>query len=433
MVIVYTKNLSPRIEYTCRVIFDRVMGIPFEITTDPTYFGRSSFKRVNYSRTSLPRSLQIIPDGLLSEDELLHREPAIKKQEELPVLFPIEGGDLPFDVLSAVFYMVSRYEEYLPYKGDTLGRFEAAQSLALKHNFLHLPVVDLWCRELALALKVLDQCPGLEPGNYSFTLTIDIDHAWFYRHRRPVLMAKKILPDLLLLRWKEAFYKIGVIAGKYQDPGDSYDYLLEQQKNLRSKIEFFILCHHAGKYDKNLPLQNRQLQKLIRFLHQEHPLGIHPSFASNNSYRQLKSEFTLLTEVLGTPVYKSRQHYLMLNLPDTYRNLLRLGIRQDYSMGFAGSTGFRAGIARPFKFYDLYEEKETDLEIFPFQVMDRTMQQYMGQKPTEAEQELKSYTDRIRQVGGNFCTLWHNTSLTDTYEWKGWTQVFDSMIQYNAL
>jgi len=30
-------------------------------------------------------------------------------------------GDYPFDIFSAVFYLLSRYEEYLPYKKDMYG------------------------------------------------------------------------------------------------------------------------------------------------------------------------------------------------------------------------------------------------------------------------------------------------------------------------
>ena len=89
-------------------------------------------------------------------------------------------------------------------------------------------------------------------------------------------------------------------------------------------------------------------------------------------------------------------------------------------MGYGTRTGFRAGIARPFYFYDLYEEKQTSLRIFPFQVMDRTLVSSMNHLPDDAIKEFKYYTEIIRSVGGHFIPLWHNTSLNDTYEWKGW-------------
>ena len=38
----------------------------------------------------------------------------------------------------------------------------------------------------------------------------------------------------------------------------------------------------------------------------------------------------------------------------------------------------------PFKFYDLKDESETELDIFPFAVMDVTLQQYLSLSPDEA-------------------------------------------------
>ena len=75
-----------------------------------------------------------------------------------------------------------------------------------------------------------------------------------------------------------------------------------------------------------------------------------------------------------TRVTKSRQHFLAFELPTTYLKLIQSGILEDYSMGYASHLGFRAGICSPFRFYNLLEEKETDLVVYPFQVMDVTLQ-----------------------------------------------------------
>ena len=101
-------------------------------------------------------------------------------------------------------------------------------------------------------------------------------------------------------------------------------------------------------------------------------------------------------------------------------------------MGYSNSTGFRAGISRPFFFYDLSIEKPTDLRIIPFQVMDRTMHSYMKLKPDEARREIEYYFETIANVGGYFVTLWHNTSLSNEGEWKGWKEVFEKMIEMSS-
>ena len=119
-------------------------------------------------------------------------------------------------------------------------------------------------------------------------------------------------------------------------------------------------------------------------------------------------------------------------MPDTYQNLLNLGIGEDHTMGYSSQTGFRAGIARPFYFYDLVREKPTLLRIVPFQVMDRTLLTYLKLTPDEACKEFEYYTITIKSVGGQFVSLWHNTSLSNYEEWSGWKKVFEYMINLNA-
>ena len=62
----------------------------------------------------------------------------------------------------------------------------------------------------------------------------------------------------------------------------------------------------------------------------------------------------------------SRFHYIKMHFPESYRNLITAGINEDYSMGYPEEPGFRAGIARPFYFYDIVEEKKCGLKITTF-------------------------------------------------------------------
>jgi hypothetical protein len=130
-------------------------------------------------------------------------------------------------------------------------------------------------------------------------------------------------------------------------------------------------------------------------------------------------------EIAGIKVSSSRQHYLVLRFPETYRVLSERGITADHTMGFLREPGFRAGIARPYLFYDLEAEKETDLLIVPFQYMDGTFRQYKKLMPDKAMDEIKKLADITREVGGHFVSVWHNTSLTEKDGWEGWRKVFE--------
>jgi hypothetical protein len=116
----------------------------------------------------------------------------------------------------------------------------------------------------------------------------------------------------------------------------------------------------------------------------------------------LKSEYQNLGKVIGEKPESSRQHFLRLSFPATYRNLISLAIKKDFSMGYAATTGFRAGICTPFRFYNLREEKETGLTVIPFQVMDRALNQYMRLSPDDACEEIRRLVAEIRNVKGRF-------------------------------
>ena len=55
-------------------------------------------------------------------------------------------------------------------------------------------------------------------------------------------------------------------------------------------------------------------------------------------YLSLKKEIDGLSNVLRKQITLSRQHFLKLNMPQTYRNLLSLDITDDYYSNLEEST-----------------------------------------------------------------------------------------------
>ncbi|MFT4758694.1 MAG: hypothetical protein ACI9LN_000656, partial [Saprospiraceae bacterium] len=128
-------------------------------------------------------------------------------------------------------------------------------------------------------------------------------------------------------------------------------------------------------------------------------------------------------------VTKSRQHFLKLSLPKTYQNLLKTGITDDYTMGYATEIGFRASIAQPFLWYDLKSEKTTNLRIHPFQIMDVTLQQYLKLSPNEAIDRAIKIIESTKAIGGTFVSLWHNSSFSNEKKWRGWKRVYERILE----
>ena len=125
----------------------------------------------------------------------------------------------------------------------------------------------------------------------------------------------------------------------------------------------------------------------------------------------------------------NRFHFIKMRFPFAYRNLANTGFTEDYSMGFPEEPGFRAAIARPFYFYDVLEDKKTDLKIIPFQVMDMTLMEYRKLSPESSDEIIISIINDIKRVGGLFVSLWHNTSLLETGEFIKWRRTFENMLK----
>ena len=136
-----------------------------------------------------------------------------------------------------------------------------------------------------------------------------------------------------------------------------------------------------------------------------------------------------MESIVNREVNQSRQHFLRLDFPNTYRRLIDLGIHNDYTMGYASQVGFRAGTSLPFYFYDLDMELQTPLMVHPFAVMDGTLNEYMELPIDDAQFLVKELMDRVKEVDGVFVSLWHNETVSDTRHWKEWKQVYEFTIQ----
>jgi hypothetical protein len=192
---------------------------------------------------------------------------------------------------------------------------------------------------------------------------------------------------------------------------------------------FFILLGDYAVNDKNISHTNTHLHQLVKSLSDIGKVGIHPSFQSNFEEGKIEKEMKRLENIIRMPVRCSRQHFLMLSFPGTYQRLENAGIKEDFSMGYADHTGFRSGTCSPFFFFDLSKNQKTPLRIYPFSVMDATLKYYMNLSPEESISHIETLLKRVKQVGGTFISLWHNETLSEYLQWKGWKKVYLRMLE----
>ena len=427
--LIYSPQNSLRLTYILRFIFNDVYAIDFSLTTDKEKLIAYNGAKLNYSEESITDILQIKPEGLLFEESIEQKTINVTKWNEMPMFFETsKSSDIPFDLFAASFYLISRYEEYLPFTPDKHGRFEADQSLAYKNNFLYDPIVDNWLCYLGEILNKKYSTFKPCSREFKYISTIDIDNAYAYLYKGAVRTIGATMRDLLKLNFSENVKRFQTFKGE-RDPFDTYSYFDSQHKKYGITPIWFFLVGKYSTYDKNLPLNNESFKSLIHEISERTEIGIHPSYESNKSFEKLKKEFVYLSKLSEKPIVRSRQHFLKLLFTETYQNLIKLGIKEDYTLGYASDVGFRASTCTPFYFFDLHSNTESQLRIFPFQVMDATLNQYMKLNVEEAIDKVALILDKVKKVKGTFISLWHNESLSDHGHWKGWEIVYKKMLE----
>jgi hypothetical protein len=402
------------------------MGIDFKLTIDSENFKTHPGPKLNYSNS------KISTDEFFMHNHTLLFEHEIQKQtidcftvNDNKAFFKTANSDFPFDILAASFYLLSRYEEYLPHEKDMYGRYDYENSLAYKEGFLNLPLINIWVQDLVHSLKNKYSIFNIQYSIFKFIPTYDIDIGYSYKHKGFLRNSGGFFKE-------PSFERIKVLTGKADDPFDCYDWLnsLHQQYNLQP-LYFFLVAERNSQYDKNILPHKDAMWKLIKQHAKKYAIGLHPSWQSGDDRSLLKKEkeqLRAMIQATDSVPAQSRQHYIRFNLPEGYQRLISAGITDDYSMGYGSINGFRASVASSFYWYNLEKEEQTALCIHPFCFMDANSFYEQRQNAEQTFTELLHYLSVCKEVNGTLITIWHNNFLGTAREFNGWSAMYERFI-----
>jgi hypothetical protein len=428
--LLYSHHTSPRLTYIAGLIGDEIFNEPVRQTTNKALFLAEPGPKINYSDTRLSEEEFFLRNhSLLFETGIREQEIHCERDGDQVIFFKT-GGDHPFDILAAGFYLVSRYEEWLPHEPDHYGRFPYRSSLAFREKFLDIPLVNYWLEQFKKNLQ--GKFPSLlfRIKDFKFIPTYDIDMAYSYKYKGFVRNAGGFARSLLKGQWNGLADRWDVLFGKKRDPFDTYEWLDSLHLYCRTRAYyFFLLARRQKGVDKNISPDKEVMQSLVAYHARGYKVGIHPSWQSGDDERVLWDEINRLENITERPVKYSRQHYIRMTMPRTYRSLIEAGIDKDFSMGYGGANGFRASIASSFYWYDLEREKQTTLMLFPFCFMDANAFYENRQKPHEALSELMDYYRKIKRVNGLMVIIWHNNFFGTDPMFNGWKEVYEVFLK----
>ncbi len=430
--LIFCPQESDRFTYLLNELLVRRMGISYTITDNEAYFIKSAAVKLNYSNQVFPNCVNIPLHGLLFEQDIVEQDIQVSAHNkwlkmffqltiEAPVGIHEKYVLLPFDLFSAAFYLLSRYEEALPKRTtDKHGRYASENSLAVQHNFIKLPLVDCWIQVLKTLISEHFPAQSFLAHQTKFINTIDIDFLYKFKGLTFTNKVKKSLGFMVrnqINQIKKLWFPVD------PDPYDTFDQLVLPD----IETLFFVLMANGSKFDQNIHLDSIELQTVLKGLSLSNPIGIHPSLQSHHFPKQIQLEISKLSAVVQKEIYLSRQHFLKFKWPDTYRKLTEAGIQEDYSMAYPDTLGFRASTAFPFRAFDIKNNCELPIVIHSPCVMDVTLKNQLKLLPNEAVLAIAELKNAVEQVGGEMIGIWHNSSFDRDQGWNGWEMAYQSL------
>ncbi len=427
--IVFVNTITPRVEYILDFIGKEIIGEPFRIVTDSESFRQYKGAKINYSKERIDDTeFRIQNSELLFEKEVREQTIECFETNGFKAFFKTEG-DFHFDIFAASFYLLSRYEEYIPHQKDRYGRYAHENSLAFKENFLHLPLINIWIENFKESLHAKFHGLITHHSSFIFIPTYDIDEAYAYKHKQWWRTLGGMTKSIVNGQLSRVSERKNVLLGNKKDPYDAFEWMdkLNQQFDLKP-IYFFLMAKKTAGHDKNILPSKKAMQELILHHSDLYSIGIHPSWQSGDDVEKLKVEILNLGHISGKQIHSSRQHYIRFSLPDTYRHLIDSGIESDFSMGYGSINGFRASVAISFYWYDLEKEEQTKLLLYPFCFMEANSFYEQKFSAKQAFEELKHYNSIVRSVNGTLITIWHNSFFGTSKLFEGWKEVYEQFI-----
>ena len=206
---------------------------------------------------------------------------------------------------------------------------------------------------------------------------------------------------------------------------------MNQSEKYKINSKFFFITKKRHEQDFQYDLKSKIFRILLQnIIIRGHEVGLHGSYLSYNKKKFLYEEKLILENIIKSEIYQNRQHFLRFEVPKTWSILDELGIKEDYSLGYAEKPGFRAGTAIPFKAFDLNKSICLDIKEYPLICMENSLldQSYLGLSYNDAFNYIDKLVKKIKIFGGNFTLLWHNHFLISDEQKKLYKQILKSFV-----
>jgi|NGEPerStandDraft_6_1074524.scaffolds.fasta_scaffold17437_3 hypothetical protein len=343
------------------------------------------------------------------------------------------------DFFADIFFMLTRWEEYVISEKDEYGRFPEKLSLSIRNSIHRRPVVNEFIVMLWNMLQFLGYSGKPQKMKFEAIITHDVDEVI---RNRNILKLIRILAGDLILRKKPALIPISIKnyidikTGVKKDNFDTFDFLMDESEKIQVKSHFYFLSQKkltkkdisCGSYDFRYDISDPKVALIIQNIRKRgHVVGVHGSYNSYNN-RDLFSEELIKLEEIAGDITEGRQHYLRFSPPLTWEIESQCNIELDSTLGFSEEIGFRCGTCYRYPVFDFLKRKPLNLIELPLTAMDVSLFK-ISKNPDDFYSHICSLIDTVKKFEGKFVLLWHNTNFNG-YEWEPYKKYYSQILSY---
>lgn len=404
-ILIYVPKITPRINYTFRQVCKRILGFNISFTTKiETFIGFKGVK-FSYANQRLGNEIFIQAHGLLSEQGVNDLEISVSEWEgELYFLKTSNQSDIPYDIFAASFFLLTRYEEYLPHVKNSIGDFPAKESLAYQNNFLTRPIINIWMKKFASILKEKFEDAEFDYQKPNLKMLIAVERAYKYRKYGISRSIVGFLSELFRFKLFDLFTRIKTWFRPHNDPYDVYNDLIKMKDKLGFEIFFMFQLGDYSIYTKNINYRKRVYKKLIKSMGDYCETGLLPSHEAILDFDIFKKEIKRFEHIANHELTNIMIKDRAINFPDFYVSLDKTDIENEFSMGYYDRIGFRAGTCTPFLFYDLNLEQASPIKFHPYFCSSYALR-------SESNDKLKDIINKNKDIDIQYNLLFDNSDF----------------------
>lgn len=317
-----------------------------------------------------------------------------------------------FDFIGFSIWTLLREEESHIKNRDNHQRIQLTDLHAYKFGYYQHPLIDIFLNRILNIIGVARK----SKQKFEFTQDLDVPSIYvcgnFQERIKNIKMILYIFIENLFL-----YLRLKRISHFSQlDRHYNFWWILKTLRDFDIHGILFILQDiKYSKFNRSYSLNNRLIVRIIKkYQNSKFKIGLHPGYYSSSNGQTVQRCLDKFSSHNDIDSSISRMHYLRITDLSILSRLARSGVKHEYSMGFAEAPGFRAGTCHAYRFFDVFENKQTDMYIHPLIFMecsaaeDRYLALGYGDRLVDLAYKLQH---RCNKVNGTFSLLWHNCRL----------------------